>query len=97
MKSVLKDMLGTEIHEGSLLFWSTLKAPVKVLRIEALPSSEYGDARKRQGKVTVSLALTFDASREECFMNDFIAAIDPEQTKAVETLPKVVPDAVDAG
>lgn len=99
MKTILKDMLGNEIREGALLFWTSLKAPVKVLSIEPLTG---GDPKKPQGKITVSIPLTFDAGRPEYFLNDFVLAVDPEQTKAIEALlpkspVKENPDAVDTG
>lgn len=90
MKTTLRDMLSNDIRPGSLLFWKSAGIPVKVVRVEELKEAEGGTKKQPQGKLILELGLTFDASKPEYYLQDFIAVVDPEITRAIANATKDV-------
>ena len=78
MANELLDMMGNSIHKDSLLFWKSLGAVVRVVDIEDPPNGS-----KDPSKLIIEIGLPFKRAQPDTHLGDFVAVVNPEDTKAV--------------
>jgi hypothetical protein len=76
----VKDSLGNTVVRGSLLFWRSAGAVVRVLNLQ--PPEKKGG----YGELTLELKVPFECPTDSPFLKDFVAVIDPRQTEMVERI-----------
>ena len=87
MATKVKDSIGNNLQEGSLLFWKAIGAVVKVRDIKHGGIAVIGGAKDNSkpgamvtpGELVLEIRLPFDPSQPETFLKDFIAIQDPEK------------------
>lgn len=79
--TILKDMLGNTLHEGSLMYWATFNGIVEILAIDETKGSN-----KANGELSLKIKIPFLMANGEGRLKEFVAVVNPEHQAAMAEL-----------
>jgi len=82
----VKDSIGNELREGSLVYWKQLGAVCQIADIHMPEGS-------KQGEISMLVKVPFQASSPETYLRDFFEMVNPVETQKVSEMMKVVDNA----
>jgi hypothetical protein len=86
----MRDLLGSTIMEGSLLWWIAKQIPIRVARIEEPSKLEVIGKPRTQPKTHLVLEITIplDATTDgaETQLADFLCIVNPEAQAAMDKM-----------
>ena len=82
----IRDSIGNELREGSLVYWKGLQAVCQIAQISE-PEEKNGKGPK-MGELVLLVKMPFQISEPESFLRDFVAAVNPKDQETVGELMK---------